>query len=658
MNINKRAQKQKYPWNATKQYPIKDKFIIIPFSRLYYIWCFVLFSAIFYNLFIIPFTIAFEYSLDYFIYPIDVISLLIFTVDIFMSSKIGFNSKLEITTNLEEVSKNYIESRLFLDALSVIPIDYLSKLFTTSQQFIAFCRILRVWKFLKIVDYLNVWRKYYLGKKNFWYISFMVFVFIYLAHLNACIFYFIGKIEVGRHNRFDGQSLFSDLINRNFLSLSPVLEMSLLEKYCHFMYLGTWTVGGTIYGDIIPYAMSEQLFNQVTTFLSRIVVAFIYAQASGYISSIYMTYSNHIESKNMLIEYLEIHNIPSDVRKRVNKYYEILWNNFRGMDEDEIMGDLPESITKQIKLFVFSGFAEKLTIFPKEDKTAITSLLTRLKINLVPEGEYIIREREIRDCIYFIIRGSVLIVSGGTTLATLEQGAIFGEMAIAEKIPTVRNASAYCITPVWVGSLSIDDFKIICTSYPSFERKIQTEVEKRKADNLTKTPNIKFKEQSKTASPLKRPSRFINNFEKSWSALSRISKESSKKESRQSVYEIDEEEKLEQKFFKNALLQRFNYSGLKNKVKMKVYSFNNQRYQNLKNDSNSNKSRESSNSSHKQRFIDNPNVPHSIVESSSDNINQLHISKSNSQNKSSSKSKESIEPNLQNLKPVSIGWWK
>ena len=259
------------------------------------------------------------------------------------------------------------------------------------------------------------------------------------------------------------------------------------------------------------------------------------------------------------------------------------------MDEDEIMGDLPESITKQIKLFVFSGFAEKLTIFPKEDKTAITSLLTRLKINLVPEGEYIIREREIRDCIYFIIRGSVLIVSGGTTLATLEQGAIFGEMAIAEKIPTVRNASAYCITPVWVGSLSIDDFKIICTSYPSFERKIQTEVEKRKADNLTKTPNIKFKEQSKTASPLKRPSRFINNFEKSWSALSRISKESSKKESRQSVYEIDEEEKLEQKFFKNALLQRFNYSGLKNKVKMKVYSFNNQRYQNLKNDSNSNK---------------------------------------------------------------------
>ena len=72
------------------------------------------------------------------------LSLIIFAVDIFMSSKTGFNEKLEITINLEEVFKSYIESRLFLDILSIIPIDYLSKLFTTSQQFIAFCRILRV----------------------------------------------------------------------------------------------------------------------------------------------------------------------------------------------------------------------------------------------------------------------------------------------------------------------------------------------------------------------------------------------------------------------------------------------------------------------------------------------------------------------------------
>ena len=309
----------------------------------------------------------------------------------------------------------------------------------------------------------------------------------------TCIFYFIGKYEVKRHDRFDGQCLFRDLINRNFLSLSPVLEMSLLERYWHFMYLGAWTVGGAIYGDIIPFTASEQIFNQVTTLVSRIVVAFIYAQASGYISSLYLTYSNHIESKEMMIEYLNIHNIPIELKKRVNRYYEILWNNFKGMNDEEIMGDLPENINKEIKLHVFTSFIEKFTIFPKDDNAAITSLLTRIKISLVPKGEYIIREREIRDCVYFVIKGSVQISNEGIILATLEQGAIFGEMAIAEKIPTVRNASALWLTHVWIGSWSLEDYNTIWYSYPKFENQIQKEIERRKADNLTKTPNPKTK---------------------------------------------------------------------------------------------------------------------------------------------------------------------
>jgi hypothetical protein len=36
-NYRKRKNK-KLPWNVTKQYPILDKFIIIPFSKLSYIW--------------------------------------------------------------------------------------------------------------------------------------------------------------------------------------------------------------------------------------------------------------------------------------------------------------------------------------------------------------------------------------------------------------------------------------------------------------------------------------------------------------------------------------------------------------------------------------------------------------------------------------------
>ena len=337
------------------------------------------------------------------------------------------------------------------------------------------------------------------------------------------------------------------------------------------------------------------------------------------------------------------------------------------MNEDEIMGDLPESITKQIKLFVFSGFTEKLTIFPKEDKAAITSLLTRLKINLVPEGEYIIREREIRDCIYFIIRGSVLIVSGGIILATLEQGAIFGEMAIAEKIPTVRNASAFCITPVWVGSLSIDDFKIICTSYPSFERKIQTEVEKRKADNLTKTPNLKPIEQSKRQSTSKRPSRFINNFEKSKSALSRASKESSKKGSRQGLYEMEEDEKIENKVIKNSLHSKYSQSIYeRNQSKVPKNTLSEINYKKIQREDLDRESIKHSVCNIEIQICDveNPNVPNIIIEKSVDNALQrskANESSSSSQNSSAAshpQNPDDIEKKIVKTKMNTLGWAK
>ena len=150
-DYRKKTKGKRYPWNATKQYPIKDKFIVIPFSQLYYIWCIILFSSIIYNLFIIPFTIAFEYNFDPFMYPIDIISLLIFVVDIFFASKTAFNKNYEITTNLEEVSKDYIESRLFFDVISIIPLDYILLIFISNQQFIAFWRIIRLFKFYKIL---------------------------------------------------------------------------------------------------------------------------------------------------------------------------------------------------------------------------------------------------------------------------------------------------------------------------------------------------------------------------------------------------------------------------------------------------------------------------------------------------------------------------
>ena len=48
-----------------------------------------------------------------------------------------------------------------------------------------------------------------------------------------------------------------------------------------------------MYGDIIPFAMSEQLFTFMAMFTCRVFLAFLFAEAASYLGSLHSTYSNH-----------------------------------------------------------------------------------------------------------------------------------------------------------------------------------------------------------------------------------------------------------------------------------------------------------------------------------------------------------------------------
>jgi hypothetical protein len=102
-----------------------------------------------------------------------------------------------------------------------------------------------------------------------------------------------------------------------------------------------------------------------------------------------------VRVRSTIIKYLELHNLPIEMKTRVYKYHEILWENFKGINENEIIRDLPESIQKQIKFSLFSDLIKNVTLFPKDDKAAISALISRLELQLIPKGEYVIRDGEI-----------------------------------------------------------------------------------------------------------------------------------------------------------------------------------------------------------------------------------------------------------------------
>jgi hypothetical protein len=120
-------------------------------------------------------------------------------------------------------------------------------------------------------------------------------------------------------------------VNRDFPYLGPAEEMSKFQLYIQFIYLSSCTMGAVMYGDIIPFAMSEQLFDFVAMFTCRMFLAFLFAEGASYLSSVHKSASQHTKKVKQIKVWSDLNQLPKSLKLRIIRFYDILWKNFRGV---------------------------------------------------------------------------------------------------------------------------------------------------------------------------------------------------------------------------------------------------------------------------------------------------------------------------------------
>ena len=252
-----------------------------------------------------------------------------------------------------------------------------------------------------------------------------------------------------------------------------MLDLPVFSQYAHTMYLACCTMGTVMYGEVIPFAMSERIYSFFVMFSAKIFLSFTYAEASSYISTLHTHYADYIRKKYRIRKWLNLYSLNKGLVARVDNYQDILWKRFHGIDDMAIMGDLPETLRFQTSYFLFQSLVESVDVFPKDDPGAISTIIKRLKLWVYPKGEFVVHEGELANEMYFILQGIIKIFdSDGTEVAQLAEGKPFGEMAIIDGEPQLRNASCYCATDVSLAILTLDDFNLICDLYPNFKTKV------------------------------------------------------------------------------------------------------------------------------------------------------------------------------------------
>uniref|UniRef100_A0A1I8G420 Cyclic nucleotide-binding domain-containing protein n=1 Tax=Macrostomum lignano TaxID=282301 RepID=A0A1I8G420_9PLAT len=121
-----------------------------------------------------------------------------------------------------------------------------------------------------------------------------------------------------------------------------------------------------------------------------------------------------------------------ELERRVIRWFDYLWTNKQSLDEERILGTLPDKLKAEIAIHVHFDTLKRVAIFQDCEPGLLVELVLKLKLQVYSPGDYICRKGDIGKEMYIVKRGKLSVVSpdGKTVFVTLGEGSVFGEVSI------------------------------------------------------------------------------------------------------------------------------------------------------------------------------------------------------------------------------------
>ena len=420
----------------------KGSIRIDPLSWFFYLWTILLCSAYTACLFIIPYSIAF--SPNYVLLGIDLGSYLIFLLDIIVK----YNSSIiteyrSYIQDKETIQKTIFNDYFTLDILSIIPSDWVYCAFECNSSSMYYLKLLRLLKLYRVISLLTIIKNSEQTSAHILRLASFMYIFLASGHIIACF-------------------------------LTAISTSSKLDNYIENLYWSFSILSITTYGDINTIDTYGQLFILLLMNLSKLCVVYLYAECSNLIEEINKPYTDFISKINYTEEWMAHVKLKFELKEKVRSFYKFLWEKLRGFNEEEILNNLPESLSIDLRYEVFSGLSNS-EIFPKDERGAMLGIIRKCRLSMFSKGMHIINQGELGLEMFFIIEGLVDIInSDGVLIKELHEGDFFGEFSMLDETPTTRSASAIAKSNLTLAVLSAEDFRLVSSIYPGFESKVRS----------------------------------------------------------------------------------------------------------------------------------------------------------------------------------------
>ncbi|KAJ8312429.1 hypothetical protein KUTeg_009802 [Tegillarca granosa] len=174
----------------------------------------------------------------------------------------------------------------------------------------------------------------------------------------------------------------------------------------------------------------------VFVIVSYLIGVFIFATIVGQVGNVINNRNASRQEFERLLDgaklYMQMHNVPNELQKRVQRWYDYVWTRGRMKGSDiNSLGLLPDKLKTELAIHVNLETLKKVTIFQECQPEFLHDLVLKMRAYIFTPGDLICRRGEIAREMFIIADGVVEIISeSGTILTQMSTGDFFGEIGI------------------------------------------------------------------------------------------------------------------------------------------------------------------------------------------------------------------------------------
>ncbi|KAK2840329.1 hypothetical protein Q5P01_014069 [Channa striata] len=463
----------------------------------------------------------------------DILVEILFILDIVLNFRTTFVSTSgQVVYDARSICVHYVTTWLFVDLIAALPFDLLYA-FNVSVYFgVHLLKTVRLLRLLRLLQKLERYSQY-----SAVVLTLLMSMFALLAHWMACVWYFIGRREIENPSSWDigwlhelakrlgtpyflsplttiipptvssvpansshwnasgsevgGQSTWnSSQYYRNMSEGEAVSGTgagssnlsvlgggpSMRSSYVTSLYFALSSLTSVGFGNVSANTDSEKIFSICTMLIGALMHAVVFGNVTAIIQRMYSRRSLYHTRTKDLKDFIRVHRLPKTLEQRMLECFQTTWSVNNGIDVSELLKDFPDELRADIAMHLNKELLQ-LPLFESASRGCLRSLSLIIKTSFCAPGEFLIRQGDALQAIYFVCSGSMEVLKDNTVLAILGKGDLIGSDSLTKEQVIKTNANVKALTYCDLQYISLKGLREVLRLYPEYAQKFVSEIQ-------------------------------------------------------------------------------------------------------------------------------------------------------------------------------------